>query len=234
MMRHPARTFQAIASFAAGISLALLLVPGIAQASPPGGYTGHAAGYFDNGASWGGGYVQTEIANLTAGGSGVYANEELWVANIGGNSNSWVEVGYSANQPDCNYQGLEWFWDEENNGTPGPVYCGATNLTVGTWHELEVQQVSGDTWAAYIDEAEVTPTFTMGASYNQLAQAGLEYHNSDGIQLTGDAYFSYNEVRQPSSTSWEYWPSGGTLEENPGVFDWTWTQDYIHGYDQQG
>ena len=97
-----------------------------------------------------------------------------------------------------------------------------------------MQQVSGDTWAAYIDEAEVSPTFTMNASYNQSAATGLEYYNSDTITLTGNAYFSYNEVRQPSTSSWEYWPSGTKVITWPGVFDWYWSQDYIHGYDYRG
>lgn len=101
------------------------------------------------------------------------------------------------------------------------------------WHQLEVQQVSGDTWAAYLDGAEEA-TYSMGASYDQLAQAGMEYHYSAYITLTGDAYFSYsyNEVRQASSTSWEYWPSSQPLVENPTIFNWYWTQNYIHGYGQ--
>ncbi len=48
------------------------------------------------------------------------------------------------------------------------------------------------------------------------------------------AYFSYNEVRQPSTSSWEYWPSGKPVITWPGVFDWYWSQDYIHGYDYRG
>ena len=230
-MRFVVRSFRSIAGIAVGLSLALLLLPGVVQAGA-GGYSGDAYGQLvNNGSSWGGGYVQTEIANLSANGPGNYANEEIWVSSIGGYWNSWVEVGYSANQPNC-YQGLEWFWDEEDEGTAGRVYCGATNPTVGTWHELEAQQVSGDTWAVYIDEAEVSPTFTMNASYNQSAATGLEYHNSDSITLTGDAYFSYNELRQPSTSSWEYWPSGTTIAQYPNVFNWYWTTDYIHGYDE--
>ena len=83
MMRFVVRSFRSIAGIAVGLSLALLLLPGVVQAGA-GGYSGDAYGQLvNNGSSWGGGYVQTEIANLSANGPGNYANEELWVSSIG-------------------------------------------------------------------------------------------------------------------------------------------------------
>ncbi len=130
MMRFVVRSSRSIAGVMAGLSLALLLLPGAVQANG-GGYSGDAYGQLvNNGSSWGGGYVQTEIATLSSsGGFGNYANEELWVSYIGGASNSWVEVGYSANQPNCS-TGLQWFWDDESVGTPGRVYCTGAGLHV--------------------------------------------------------------------------------------------------------
>lgn len=233
-MKWTRRVLQVTGGVAAGIGLALLLVPSVQATN--GGYSGHAAGYFDNGDSWGGGYVQTEVANLSADGNS-YANEELWVGGIGKVSDSYSEVGYSSNQPDCG-TGLSWFWDDDNDGSPSRIYCGTSTPVVGTWHQLEVQQTLANTWTVYIDGYAESPTFTMSTGdYNTNAEAGLEYHYSDGVSLTGDAYFSYNEVRSTSCCTWEYWPAGSPTTEQvdfPSVFNWTWTQDYIHGYDYRG
>lgn len=75
----------------------------------------YARGTFYDGDAWGGGYVQTQVVGLSAT-STAYLNEELWVTTSGNSTSTWVEIGYSDNNPFCP-GGLRWFWDYVSNGT---------------------------------------------------------------------------------------------------------------------
>lgn len=205
---------------------------------PYSGYTGYAAAQITSGGPWGGGYVQTQVVNLTDSYSGSYANEELWVIGMGNSTTNYLEVGYTTNNIGCDYNSsLEWFTDKVYQGVEDYTLCGnaPTSLTVGTYYLLEIQQTATDTWDAYINNDLYYEYQDMPGNQNTEVQVGLEYHESLYVSFTGQANFAGNEVRATTCCTWYYWPSGSILAypTTSPPFTWTWTQDWTNGYNKE-
>lgn len=219
-----------------GLSIGALLMPA-ALAGSPGGWSGYAAAQITSGGPWGGGYVQTQVINLTDGVQGSYGNEELWVVGLGGSTSNYLEVGYTINNTGCDYNSsLEWFTDSVNQGVQIFTLCGNApeSLTVGTYYLLEIQQVATDTWDAYINNNLYYEYGNMPGNQNTEAQVGLEYYESDYLSFSGQANFAGMEVRNTSCCTWYYWPSGSTMAypTTDPPFTWTWTQYFSNGYNK--
>lgn len=223
-----------------GIALAGMVVPSTVSASPnltgsclnDAAYACYARGTFNDGSTWGGGYVQTQVVNLTASGS-AYLNEEMWVGTNGNSYSYWAEVGYSDNNPYCPGS-FSWFYYYQNPSSSFGTCFGSTP-SAGTWHQLEVQEVNNSTYDIYLDNTQVG-TDTGAGEWTYNVETGLEYHDAQGTSFSGDAYYSYNEVRSTSCCSWSYWPEGGQEIEYPSTYNWQWTQTnpWIHAYNVQG
>lgn len=189
----------------------------------------YARGTFDDGSAWGGGYVQVEVVALSAS-ENAYLNEELWTTTNDG-TNYWAEIGYSYNQPYCRGTGLRWFLYYQNPSASHGE-CFGSSPSTGTWHQLEIQEDTSSKWYIYLDDnEEAIDSGTSG--WNDQDYAGLEYHDAGYTSISGDAYFSYNEVRSTSCCSWYYWDQGATEAEYPDTYSWIWTatDPWIHGYD---
>lgn len=192
-------------------------------------YGCYARGTFDDTTAWGGGYVQVEVAGLSASGN-AYLNEELWTTTNGGTS-YWAEIGYSYNQPYCRGTGLRWFLYYENLSTFHGE-CFGSSPSTGTWHQLEIQEDASSKWYIYLDgNEEAIDSGTSG--WNYYDYAGLEFHDAGYTSVSGNANFSYNEVRSTSCCSWYYWDQGGSDVDYPNTYNWIWTETnpWIHGYD---
>lgn len=238
MKRVWSRVLQAVMGIALGLSLTSLIAPA-ALATVPGGYSGYAA-VNTTGGPWGGGYVQTQAVNLTDAYQGTdgysYGNEELWVAGMGGSTSNYLEIGYTVNNPGCNFNsGLEFFTDQVYQGTQISTVC-ADTATVGTWYLLEIQQTGTDTWGAYLNNNLYHTYQGQPGNENTEVQVGLEYHLSDYLSFSGQANYSGMEVRAPGSETWNYWSSGTVVTppvSNP-PFTWQWTSEPTNGYNIQG
>jgi hypothetical protein len=195
----------------------------------------YAAAYIDNGSAWGGGYVDTQVVNLSAL-SGSWMNEELWVAGQGGdNISNWVEMGYTDGGPNCP-GGLQWFWTYSLNGGLEPIVCGtATPPTVGSWHTLEIQEVAADTWDVYLDGAYVDQ-YTMPSGWSYQVTEGLEYHYGDETSFNGTAYFNASEVRTTTCCTWDYWPTAQPWTPATSMYVWNWSPPsppYSNGFNKE-
>lgn len=191
----------------------------------------YARGKFNDGSQWGGGYVQVEIATISSSSSIAYLNEELWVSTNTGTSD-WVEIGYSYNQSFCPGKALRWFLFYKNPSTTHGACFGSTP-SIGTSHTLEVQENTANTWYIYLDGSKITIDTGTGSGWNRTDRTGLEYRDASYDRLSGNAYFSYNEMRNKTCCRWSYWDQGGAQATYPSLFGWTWTSTnpWIHGYD---
>lgn len=191
----------------------------------------YARGTFDDGSTWGGGYVQVQVATLSVTSSSAYLNEELWTT-TNASTSSWAEIGYSYNQAMCRGDALRWFYFYKNpSGTSGR--CFGSSPSVGTTHDLEIQEDTSSEWYIYLDGAE--EALDSGTSgWNRTDYTGLEYHDGSYNHVNSNAYFSYNEVRDKTCCTWSYWNQGGTQQTYSTLFSWAWTETnpWIHGYDR--
>ena len=216
------------------------------------GETCWARGDFSPTSATGGAYVQTTVVGLTAtsGKSGDYLNQELWEDTSGGNVSSgsdWVEVGYSYDTGACgSTSGLKWFVDQVENDVQVATDCNpvptAPTPTVGSTHQLEIQETSGSTWGVYLDGVLVD-SYTQPSGWSYGSSTGLEYHDAPPYNgFSGDATYSYQEFRSTACCTWSYWPTatstngssyGGT--DGASIYDWLWTSTnpYDHGYNSQ-
>jgi hypothetical protein len=190
----------------------------------------YARGTFNDGSAWGGGYVETEVANMSATESS-WINQELWVTTNGNSNAYWAEIGYSANQPYCPGNVLRWFLYYQN---PNNSYheCFGVSPSVGSWHQLEIQEDTSSQWYIYLDGKTIAiDTGTSGWNYNDYS--GLEYHYGTYTNMYTNGYYSYNEVRGTGCCDWYSWDEGGTEAEYPTDYNWIWTSTdpWIHGYD---
>lgn len=233
MYRFRSRAVAIVLGAVAGIVIGSVgFTPGTASASGSNclndaSYACYARGTFNNDSQWGGGYVQVEVTGLSAS-SNAYLNEEMWTTTNGNSLSYWAEIGYSDNNPYCRGE-FRWFYYYQNPNASNHACFGSTPSS-GTWHQLEVQEDTSTSWYIYLDGNEISiDSGTSGWNYNDFT--GLEYHDAGNTSMSGTAYFSYNEVRSTGCCTWYYWPSGGSEVNYPTVYNWTWTQDWIHGYD---
>ena len=212
---------------------AAILAPSPAAAVPQNclnnpAYGCYARGTFHDGSAWGGDYVQLQVAGISAS-SGAYLNEEMWTTTNNGTS-YWSEIGYTYDQPLCSDKDLTWFYF--STSPSGDRWSCFGSTSIGSWHQLEVQEDVPSQWYIYLDGVEeAIDSGTSGWNYDDYT--GLEYHDAGHTSVSGNAYFSYNEVRSTSCCSWYYWNQGGTNVDYPGTYDWKWTatNPWIHGYD---
>lgn len=231
-----------------GIAIGLGIVSGLVVAVGPLANTGpasaitttclnsnkfscYARGTFNDGSQWGGGYVQVQVATISSSSSSAYLNEEMWVSTNTGTSD-WAEIGYSYNQPFCSGKALHWFFYYKNPSTTHGACFGSTP-SVGTYHTLEVQENTSNTWYIYLDGSKITIDTGTSSGWSRTVRTGLEYRDASYDHVSSKAYFSYNEVRNKTCCTWSYWNQGGSQATYPSLFSWTWTSTnpWIHGYD---
>lgn len=220
------------------VLLVLSAAAGTAQAASCGNC--YARGYITNtGSSYGGGYVQIAIRQLTTpdwpNPVQGHINQTIWVTTDNTTRYSatpyWAEIGYTYGYHgtlSSDPTGMTYYW-ARNNPVNGYADFSLGRIdAVGTTHEFEAQQVFNGEYDVYLDGVDIGSDVN-GGNWTLEVDTGLEYTDTAGtIQQTN---FDWHQTRSTACCAWSYWSTGAT-QNDFSYFTWTWTTLWNHAYNQ--
>jgi hypothetical protein len=202
---------------AATAALAVAMIPSIALANY------YSVGETTTSGSWGGGYAQAQIENMTAPdcATGGHTNQTLWAGTD--NGAGWAETGWTRGfEGNC---GLFYYWAYYNPAKGYHEYKLST-ATTGGYHNFEVQEVFVGEYDVYRDGTKYGSV--VGAQpWTTWAEAGLEQTAASGTSVTQTAW-DWHEVRTTACCTWNWWPNGSIYNDSGHRYVWTATNPWIH------
>lgn len=215
------------------VLLVLSAAAGTAQAASCGNC--YARGYINTGSSYGGGYVQMAIRQLTTpdwpNPVQGHINQTIWVTTDNTTRFSlnpyWAEIGYTYGYHgtlSSDSTGMTYYWARWNPVNGYADFSLGRIDAIGTIHEFEVQQVFNGEYDVYLDSVNVGSDVN-GGNWTLEVDTGLEYTDTAGtIQQTN---FDFHQTRSTACCAWSFWSTGATQNDFP-VFTWVWTTLWNH------
>lgn len=218
------------------VLLALSAAAGTARAASCGNC--YARGYINTGSSYGGGYVQIAIRQLTTpdwpNPAQGHINQTIWATTDNTSRYSaipyWAEIGYTYGYHGTlsgDPTGMTYYWARSNPVNGYADWSLGRIDAIGTTHEFEVQQVFNGQYDVYLDSVDIGSDVN-GGNWTLEVDTGLEYTDTAGtIQQTN---FDWHQTRSTACCTWSYWSTGATQNDDPN-FTWAWTATWNHAND---